>query len=300
MKTYVLAIDIERSGARYEHDTVGIGAVVVDGDLKQLDSLLLKGYVPNETKFEQRCMSEFWSNHPETLEMLTYDGELSKVEREKEMIELLQEFRAKWEGIAEEDGAKLELVTDNNVYNGGYVNKLINDHTEDLPIPYNTQRKYSPFWETHAEQRGLLMAIDSSFEDDWGLYEKINQLYEDLPEIEKTDDHNPVTDAYAIACEQQILLGIRERKYKLKNPRKADVKIMGYLHDRERQVNDLHRQLKVKKDEITKLTEKVRDFERKELDVQPEKICPLKEHRNLAIGTVLAGFIGGLLFFRRN
>lgn len=221
-QTLVLAFDIERSGGRSEHDTIAIGASVVDQDLKELDSLFLPGYFkadhPTPSIFEQRCWEEFWSKNTEILDTLKYEGSLDKYSRSLEMIQEFQAFRARWETLAKDKGYKLELVSDNNVYDGGFINEMINNFlTRELPIPYSASnpQKYKSFWETHSEQRGLLMAVDPSFKEDFGLSKRIGELYE-LPEMTKSHDHNPANDAYTIAYDQQVLLGIRDGRIKLK------------------------------------------------------------------------------------
>ena len=210
MHTLVLAFDIERSGGTDKHDTIAIGASIVNDHFVELDSLFLKGYFPSDTVFEQRCWDEFWSKNQDKLEMFAYNGDLCKQEREAEMINSFQAFRLKWETFCKENNCKLELVSDNNVYDGGFINQLIFDYLPlMLPIPYNTQQKYKSFWETHSEQRGLLMGIDPEFKHDWGLTKRIGELF-NVPTMLKSHDHNPANDAYTIAFEQQVMLGIRD------------------------------------------------------------------------------------------
>lgn len=214
-KTIVLAFDIERSGAKAEHHTIAIGASVVDENFTELDVLFLPGYVEGKTKFETRCWDEFWSYHEDKLEELKYTGKLTFEERQREMIELFQEFRAKWEGLASQNDWQLEIVADNNVYDGGFINLLLFEHTNDMPLPYNTSGKYRQFWETHSEQRGLLMAIDPEFKGKSGFSNRLKDIY-DVPEPEREHDHNPANDAYTIAFEQQVLLGIRDGRIKMR------------------------------------------------------------------------------------
>ncbi len=228
-ETLVLAFDIERSGGLGIHDTIAVGAAVVDEQLNVLDSLLLKAYFGREkTAWEPRCWDEFWSKHESTLETLRYDGPLSKDERAAEVVAGFQAFRRKWEARAEKEGETLELVSDNKVYDGGFVNDMIFKFGDgqNMPLPYRAtgglSAKYGKFWETHSEQRGLLMAVDPEFKpgkdektDRWiGYTERIEQLY-GIPPWDVKHDHSPENDAATIAREQQILLGIKKRKYRL-------------------------------------------------------------------------------------
>jgi hypothetical protein len=225
MNNIVLAFDIERSGARCEHHTIGIGASVVDSDFKELDRLFLPGYIQSETIFEDRCFDEFWSKFPDKLEELAYEGDLNMEERQKEMITEFQAFRAKWEKYAKDNKVTIEVVADNNVYDGGFINEMIFQHTDSLPLPYNTEQKYKSFWETHSEQRGFLMGIDPEFKGSWGLSKRISELYE-IPEMTNDHDHNPANDAYTIAFEHQVMIAIRDgrisKRKKSWSPRNVD------------------------------------------------------------------------------
>jgi hypothetical protein len=214
MKTVTLAFDIERAGATNTENTIAIGASVVDENLNELDNIFIPGYFKGETKFEDRCWNEFWSKHEDKLEQLKYDGELTQYQREAEMVSQFLEFKLKWEDKAEEEGFRLEVVSDNNVYDGGFINEMIFEHTDCLPLPYTVRRKYAPFWETHSMQRGILMIIYPDYDGDTGFSERINRIYS-IPESTVTHDHNPTHDAYTIAREHQVMLGIKARKYVL-------------------------------------------------------------------------------------
>lgn len=129
------------------------------------------------------------------------------------MIEIFQDFRRLLEDKAELAGARLVLATDNNTGDCGAINVLIAKYTKDQPIPFSCKGVYSPCWETHSEQRGLLMAVDPTFKSDWGLTNRIRELY-DVPKGAKDHSHNPADDAYTIAFDQQVLYLIRDGKIK--------------------------------------------------------------------------------------
>lgn len=216
METLTLAFDIERTGATTEYDTIGIWASVVDADLKELDRLFLPGYMGKEdTKFEKRCWDEFWSKNEDKLALLQYEGDSDREERQKEMITEFQEFRRKWEKIADEKKLKLELVSDNNVYDGRFINDMIEKHRpEDMPIPYNAgDRKHSSFWETHSMQKGLLAIVDPQYNENWNFFQRIGELYT-LPEMVIPLDHKLANNARSIASEHQVCLGIKAKKFK--------------------------------------------------------------------------------------
>lgn len=224
MSNLVLAFDIEHSGT----EVIAIGASVVDSNFKQLDSFFFGAYDKKQTKFSDRCWNTFWQKYPDVLRNLQYQGpEFSRCGREKEMITDFQNFRIKWEVLSKAQGLKLVLVTDNNVFDGGLVNELIKQYLPGMEqIPYSAsvndegKQEYCPFWETFSQQKGLLSIVDPTFDDDWGFSDKIFELYNVQRPTVKAD-HNPVNDAYNIAYDQHVLLGIKNGSIILK-PKKID------------------------------------------------------------------------------
>lgn len=163
----------------------------------------------------------------EQLAKLAYTGPLSFSNRQKEMIVAFQEFRKKWESWAQTNGYEYELCTDNNVFDGGFINRMIADYVPEYhPIPYATlpcdsKPDYCAFWETHSMQRGILFIANPSYKGNWGYSDRIKQIYEIPTEIaEKVNryshDHLPHHDAYSIACDLHILHAIRKGEIKLK------------------------------------------------------------------------------------
>jgi hypothetical protein len=219
MSKLVLAFDIERSGATSVYDTIAIGACVLNENYEKLDSYFCNCYFPESTKFEKRCYDEFWSKHLDVLESFVYTGDKTKYAREYEMIRGFQDFRIKWEVYAKENNFELFLCSDNNLYDGGFVNELIYTHLQNvLPIPYTAaKQEYETFFETTSMQKGLLLTHGISI--DWGLFKEIKNLYY-VPELAICHDHNPVNDAYTIAFEMMIMLNIQSNDHKFKIPRK--------------------------------------------------------------------------------
>jgi hypothetical protein len=217
-KIYCLAFDIERSGATSQYDTIGIGAAVVNQNLELVESLFLPGYFPtgpDSNKFEDRCWNEFWSKNLAQLDALRYSGTLNKKDRQSEMIREFQAFRSKWELKAKSEKAEFYLVSDNPIFDGGFINEMIFEHLPGiLPIPYGaSDQEYSAFLDTHSQQKGLLMDVCPEFISNWGLSQKITQIFQ-VPEQILAHDHRPDHDAYTIAWDQQILFAIRDRRVK--------------------------------------------------------------------------------------
>jgi hypothetical protein len=222
MKTVTLAFDIERTGAKPDNETIAIGISVVDENLKQLDSLLLKGYIerpmPNGEAtfdnaprgFEPRSWIEFWHDKREHLKSLTvYDIDYET--SQQHMIIRFQEFRKKWEYRAEQEGFNLEVCSDNPVYDCWFINEMICKYVPEYhPLPYMARCiKYKPLWDTDSMLRGVIAVSNPKFKGPWGLSDHIRSIYKVNPE-DIGYDHMPHHDAYNIACDAQIVLGIRE------------------------------------------------------------------------------------------
>lgn len=207
-KRIVLAFDIQRSGYTDQYDTIGIGCSVVDEDFKELDKLFLPGYIKDVTKFEKGSWDNFWSLRPKLLELCTYRGDLSHDERQKEMIVAFQEFRKKWESNCTASGDELFLVSDNNVFNGGFINLMIFRYLPGvLPIPYSASspQEYCTFFETRSQQRGLILYEIPDSTVLWELRDYVKDARRcRLPQRDKLETYSS-GDAYIIACDQQML-----------------------------------------------------------------------------------------------
>ena len=219
-----LAFDIERTGATDKYDTIAIGASVLDENFKELDSLLLLGYFPEETKFDPLCWDEFWVKHPEILKTLKYKGTLNYEECQKDMITKFQEFRTKWEAVCSVQNHELVLVSDNCFYDGGFINNMIFKYLPDrMPIPYaaSGEQDYMPFQETGSIFRGILKVVDPTYDKERGHKYHIRKLFW-LPKKTKPHDHNPENDAYGIAYNWQVSNAIGTGKIKRKAIKVSD------------------------------------------------------------------------------
>lgn len=207
-----LAFDIERSGSTNKYDTIAIGSSVVDETGKQLDSFSWFGYISGETKFEQRCWDEFWVNHQEILKSLEYNGSLQKEANESLGITTFQKFRAKWEQKCREDETEFILVSDNTIFDGGFINDLIGKYMSGtLPIPYSAgTQKYSKIINVGDIARGMIYAFDPKFalKNEWGFMEQLKKIHSSYKLANRKEniehDHNPANDAYNIACDYQF------------------------------------------------------------------------------------------------
>lgn len=210
----IVAFDIETSGGNFTtNQIIALGMCAMNQKFKVLDSLRLDAYVPNLTKFEPRTWDEFWCKNQNKLDTFNYKGIL-KTNREIEtwLIGQFQEFRRKFEIIAKKENAEYYLVSDNNIFDGGFINALINKYTTDGALPYSaSDNTYSSFFETHSMQKGLLLALPNEFDVNakWGFTKRISEIY-DVPVMEHKHDHSPENDAYTIAYDFNTLVSIGE------------------------------------------------------------------------------------------
>lgn len=214
METLALAFDIERTGTTCVNgDTIAIGACVVDEKFRVLDKFLTLGYNPRDpdAKMEPLRWTSFWVKNQDTLAKLECDDSLPKAQRQERMIRDFHNFRKKWEIKCAKTNRKLALCSDNNVFDGGFINAMMAQYLPDQhPIPFSAvePQEYAPFWETHAMQRGLLMTVDPLFDSDWGVWDRIQEIY-DVPAQGVVADHMPDNDAHDIAFQFQVLRAIQ-------------------------------------------------------------------------------------------
>lgn len=234
MKTVVLAFHIERTGAKPEHETIAIELSVVDDKFQCHDSLLLKGFIPRPIPsqengpvapagFEHRSWVEYWSNKIELLQQLTTDC-ITFHSAQLAMITGFQEFRKKWELRAENDGFNLEICCDNPAFDCSHINSMISKYLPEYhPLPYRASTAtYQPILDTDSMLRGVLAAADTMYSGASGMSARIRKLYEiTIPcaSMHSVSTHSVSTHssthiatcntAYNIACDAQIVLGIR-------------------------------------------------------------------------------------------
>lgn len=235
-KTLVVAFDIETSGPTKNEDIIGIGISAINSQtLEEVDSCLIPGcfnpgYFPPTLDFSEQTpfhheTFEFWSKHPEKLAELTYVGDSSRQERQKEMIEEFQAFRAKQEQrYFSGEYEDYELVADNHAFDAGILNRYIETYLPDQkPLPNTAsfikqkdgseKQLFDRFHKTRSIQRGMLMILAPDFIRDNkrgnSYFPKIAEIY-DVPKMIKEHDHNPANDAYTIAFEHCITLAIQD------------------------------------------------------------------------------------------
>lgn len=214
----ILAFDIEKAGQRASDPILALGAIVMDQNFNEIDSLFLPCYFPNDTKFDQKCWDEFWSTKSDLLNKIKYEGPMTQHDRIRDVIKSFQEFRARWETFALRNNIDYYFVSDTNVNDAEAINQAIHNYfPDDMPIPFSASKKeYSDFINVSDFQRGFLMAIDPNFNGQWGMTQRIIDLFEVPPRARKVD-HNPVNDAYGIAYDFNVLLGIKNKRIVPKN-----------------------------------------------------------------------------------
>lgn len=208
---YTMALDFEKLGRTRKYGVCGFGASVVGPDFKQLDKLFcpmkIKGAV-----FQTSCYESFWKDKKDLMKQLEYLGDEKNTQDdvEREAFEQFHKFRLKWEAKAKQDGAILEVVSDNMIYDGAILNDWYGKYMPDAhPMPYTaTDGEYSGHvWETDSMLRGLLIGAGVYHPSPWGLTDAVRNMF-DVPKPEIEHTHLPHEDAYSIAFDHQIVLGV--------------------------------------------------------------------------------------------
>lgn len=204
---WVLAFDIERSGATEKYDTIAIGATILSSDYRVLGEYLRTSYSKEDTVFEKRCQDEFWYKNMDILEQLeNKEKDLSYHDKQKNMITGFVNFVKSWEIEARKQNVILYRVCDNSPFDVSFINSLIHkfyDNDEVLPLPYEfSTNKYGSLWETHSMMKGILMVLNPiKGHKNWGFAKTLQQMFPFLPPCVVQHDHLPNHDAHAIAHE---------------------------------------------------------------------------------------------------
>lgn len=248
-----------------EHTRGCTGLWVSRDNYKPIDDWELN----NHTVFERRCWDQFWSKHPEMLKVLEYKGPFNKKEMEYHAMLRLNDFRAKWQEIAEKEGCRLVVVADNVSFDIGMIDQLMKRWLpKKRPSVYKVSRgsdtadaRYNGGTPcTHSMQKGLLAAVDplwlfSDAKDSesewiewllaegelteeekpkfWSLTARIRYLY-GIPKPPVEHDHNPANDAFTIAHEYAAIQLIGLDDYKLSEARVMHKRPASTLGDEER------------------------------------------------------------------
>lgn len=207
------------------------------------------------TMFEYRCWEDFWSKHPEQLELLEFKGLVGKEVMEQEALRALYEFRQRWESLSDDRGAKFVIVGDNVSFDIGMLDQLNRRHFPFIcPMIYLTSRKEGTSLTeysyggaircTNSTLRGVVAVADPLFfstadKDEqwktwlegrypgdvsdaesnmWSINDRVCFLY-DIPKFEVEHDHHPTNDAMTIANNFLLVEAITRGDYTLQTHR---------------------------------------------------------------------------------
>lgn len=205
----IFSFDLEYTGKQ----AIALGCSVQNERREELDTLMIKGYLPGKTVFDRLRKLEFWDHNPEILVALQCDDPTLKTPEQVEakIADRFAIFYIKWEQYAYFRDLQFHLVSDNKSFDGGLMNELFDKYEPELRrLPFRLWKgTYETFWETHSMQKQLLYSLGIS--QDWNLPEKVREVF-DLPASPWQSDHNPLNDARNIAVEYSDLLGLGPEK----------------------------------------------------------------------------------------
>ncbi len=245
-KVYVLAYDWERTGDPMACRSIGLGMSVVDSDFKEVDTLLVPFYKPNEAFFEWRCVEEFWLGeelkelkarraydefikaHPDEpvpvnllyrassmppsevlnrLHILT--TQRTQEEAESFAVDAFIGIIQKWERRAKAEGAILMRCSDNVPSDTRVANQLMAKYRpEILPLPYllSEENNYGRHYDVHQMQIGFLASVYPDFPTKYWGATKAMEQLFQVPPKVKEHNHMPDSDAYTIAFDLQVVV----------------------------------------------------------------------------------------------
>lgn len=199
-KQHVLAFDIETTGCNLQSNAImSIGASVQDEDMIEVDMFSVNLEIPKNKKFEEKCVLEVWSKHPEALARAT--------ENPIAPVTAMRSFE-KWLDAVEEKYENLTIISDNPAFDMQWLNFYLNQYTGRRPINYDKKEKYRLIWDSHSMMRVMTM-LSGDMTSEWGLPEKIG-IQNMHP-----DRHDSLEDARNIACHYiQLIKKIKKTKIK--------------------------------------------------------------------------------------
>ena len=155
----ILSIDIESGGCQpSKHPLVAIGICFWNNGLKEKK---LFRFEFDYSKFEPRCVEEFWSKN------------MDKLEKFRSLpISNIKEF-ADYVDKLDEKYPNLTILSDNPAYDIGFINYLYDTQLNRKPLQYKYDGKYRII----VDQNSYLWAMCPELADPWIWDSKVTEKY---------------------------------------------------------------------------------------------------------------------------
>lgn len=206
----VFAWDFEGAGKHLDTPVIAFGCCIALLDTNGKFTVHKKSFVPgynsDRVHFERQCWDEFWVKNQHVLEKIKTSATPFEFR-----MSVAAEYRLAMEAameLADVMNAKLHVVSDNPVYDGGQLCTILQECDEN-PIYYSPDgKKYRVIENSSSFVRGLVLGLGLS--STWpgsGAFKLLKEAYE-LPPEPTTTFHMPDDDAEHIAWEFASAYGV--------------------------------------------------------------------------------------------
>ena len=190
------AIDIETSGPNIIKNgilSIGICAGTVTGNIivrRRIDVKLHRS-----KSFDTNTWDNFWCKNKKILEIIQ-EHPLEESAAVIEFINVIDDL---------EDNYKVIIISDNPVFDIGFLNYYLAFYINRLPLQYDKEGVFRPIYDTDSYTRGVLRKnYNNIYTDDKEIIKKLNI---ELPQLDSSKKHLPEYDAeYIYHLHRMILI----------------------------------------------------------------------------------------------
>ena len=194
-QTLLCAIDIETSGPNIIKNgilSIGICAGTITGEIivhRRIDVKLHRS-----KSFDTNTWDDFWCKNKKILEIIQ-EHPLEECAAIIEFINIIDIL---------EDDYKVIIISDNPVFDLGFINYYLAYYINRLPLQYDKYGSFRPVYDTDSYSRGVLgKNYNNIFTDDREIIKKLNIQ---LPPTDISKKHLPEYDAEYIYQLHRLVL----------------------------------------------------------------------------------------------
>jgi len=187
-KQYILAIDIERTGAAFKHGVWAIGACFGTDDGVVIQNQIFAKKAIDEVDYDDKTWAEFWKNMPGIRENINALAIPDHIRAFHDWLVMIERTYGPF-GRRHQKTVKFRLASDNPAYDFGHIMVAFHEHGYDRGV---------------AEMFDDYVPTDDPTEQEAGLTEEERKEAHGFARVAHT--HDPRDDAAAIF---QLLCGVR-------------------------------------------------------------------------------------------
>jgi inhibitor of KinA sporulation pathway (predicted exonuclease) len=218
MSTYYFAIDVETTGQFITKNAmIAFGCTIMDQEMKEVEKFSSYLRIPEDRNWEDRCVNEFWSKQPNTLDYI-------KKHMKNPRIEMMR-FSDWMDDMDIKYGSTMIVLSDFAMYDIAWINLYLDLFTDRWALYYMLAPKenwkdgekvywFRRIWTTDSVYHGALMNQNPDKYIQWNLEKELN-----IQNDKWTNDHDPLNDARNIAA-NYILFSTKHMKKEIKKTTK--------------------------------------------------------------------------------